>query len=235
MQPQWRPDAVLRFLIGLLLAMMIGGLISSSMVAEGGSQDPDFVSLVLNNTMFYGVFFGLVHFFLKTHGVRWKDVYGLQLPHRRRAVAWGVGFGILVLLPVWLLTAMSELALKTLQLDSSRQITVETLIRTDSIGQRLSFGLMAVVLAPLVEELLFRGILYPTVKQFGHPRMALWGVSVFFAIFHNNLMTFVPLTLLAVGLTLLYERTGNLLAPISAHIVFNASNFSLLLVQKLEG
>jgi len=38
----------------------------------------------------------------------------------------------------------------------------------------------------------------------------------------------VPLFVLAILLTALYERTDNLLAPITAHALFNTFNFALL-------
>ena len=40
----------------------------------------------------------------------------------------------------------------------------------------------------------------------------------------------MPLAVLALVLTALYERTDNLLAPITAHALFNALNFATLLV-----
>jgi membrane protease YdiL (CAAX protease family) len=43
-----------------------------------------------------------------------------------------------------------------------------------------------------------------------------------------NLATFIPLAALALMLTLLYERMDNLLAPITAHALFNAANFAML-------
>jgi hypothetical protein len=43
-----------------------------------------------------------------------------------------------------------------------------------------------------------------------------------------NLVTFLPLAVLALVLTALYERTNNLLAPIMAHALFNALNFAAL-------
>ena len=43
-----------------------------------------------------------------------------------------------------------------------------------------------------------------------------------------NAATFLPLAVLALLLTMLYERTDNLLAPISAHALFNALNFATL-------
>jgi membrane protease YdiL (CAAX protease family) len=76
--------------------------------------------------------------------------------------------------------------------------------------------------------MLFRGIVYPTVKQAGFPRLALWGSAFLFAACHVNLVTFVPLVVLALALTFIYERTDNLWAPITAHALFNAMNFIIL-------
>jgi hypothetical protein len=87
----------------------------------------------------------------------------------------------------------------------------------------------AVVLAPVAEEFVFRGMLYPFVKQLGYPRLAWLGVSALFALIHVNAATVVPLFALALALTWLYEKTDNLLAPITAHALFNAANFTLLL------
>jgi membrane protease YdiL (CAAX protease family) len=84
------------------------------------------------------------------------------------------------------------------------------------------------VLAPAAEEMLFRGILYPAIKQAGFPRLALWGTALLFAAIHLNLVTFFPLMVLALGLTWLYERTDNLWSSIIAHALFNAMNFVIL-------
>jgi membrane protease YdiL (CAAX protease family) len=83
-----------------------------------------------------------------------------------------------------------------------------------------------------VEELVFRGVIYPAIKQRGYPSLALWGTSLFFAFSHNNMMIFLPLTVLAIILTFLYETTRNLLAPILTHSLFNAVNFSFLVWQR---
>jgi membrane protease YdiL (CAAX protease family) len=91
--------------------------------------------------------------------------------------------------------------------------------------------MFAVVLAPVAEEFIFRGMLYPFVKQLGYPRLAWLGVSFVFALVHLNGAIFLPLFVLALALTWLYEKTDNLLAPITAHALFNAANLTLLLTQ----
>src|SRR5450759_3774056 len=85
----------------------------------------------------------------------------------------------------------------------------------------------AVLLAPVAEEFIFRGMLYPFVKQLGSPRYALFGISAIFALIHLDAGTLVPLFVLALALTWLYEKTDNLLAPITAHALFNAANLVL--------
>ena len=47
-----------------------------------------------------------------------------------------------------------------------------------------------------------------------------------------NAPTFVPLFVLALALTWLYEKTDNLLAPITAHSLFNAANLVVLHFQE---
>jgi hypothetical protein len=84
------------------------------------------------------------------------------------------------------------------------------------------------VIAPVAEEFIFRGMLFPFVRQLGHPRLAWFGVSALFALIHDDRAIFVPLFVLALALTWLYEKTGNLLAPIAAHALFNAANLVLL-------
>jgi hypothetical protein len=80
----------------------------------------------------------------------------------------------------------------------------------------------------VAEEFIFRGMLYPFVKQLGWPRLAWVGVSFAFALIHDDAATFVPLFVLALALTWLYEKTDNLLAPITAHALFNAANLIVL-------
>ena len=100
---------------------------------------------------------------------------------------------------------------------------------------RVLIGVVAIFIAPVVEEMLFRGILYPTFKRYGFRHTALWGTALLFAAVHLNRVTFVPLAVLAVGLTWLYEATDNLLAPIMAHGFFNLVNFFMVSPWVFEG
>lgn len=98
--------------------------------------------------------------------------------------------------------------------------------------QHVYLAFVALIGAPVVEEILFRGIMYPTIKRAGYPGIALWITAIVFALTHANGAAFISLVFFAVIQSMLYERTGNLLAPILAHGLFNGANFVLLLLEK---
>ena len=59
---------------------------------------------------------------------------------------------------------------------------------------------------------------------------AVVGVGLFFALIHFNIAALVPLCFLGVFWIWLYERTGDLSAPILSHALFNAANFAWILL-----
>jgi len=108
---------------------------------------------------------------------------------------------------------------------------VDLLINADSWWMRGYLVFFAVGLAPAAEEFIFRGVLFPFLQQCGWPKLATYGVSFLFALIHVNVPTFVPLFVLALVLTWLYEKTDCLLAPIAAHSLFNTVNLVILFTQ----
>ena len=89
-----------------------------------------------------------------------------------------------------------------------------------------TLGLMAftaVIAAPICEELVFRGYLYPLLKKYGGITAAALCTSLVFAAAHGNLTAILPLFVFGAVLVFLYENTGSLWAPIAAHFCFNAA------------
>ena len=94
---------------------------------------------------------------------------------------------------------------------------------------------MAVLLAPVLEELVFRGALHQGLRhRAGFWPAALMSSGVFAAVHLEVVMSspvfLVQLFLLGVLFAWLLERTGNLAAPILAHLVFNAISMGLALL-----
>jgi membrane protease YdiL (CAAX protease family) len=232
----WKPEAVLQLGTGICFCMIagmavLGGL--DRLLPGLDKADKNFLGFIVGACFFQGAALVWTFVFLRRHLVGWREAFGFPVnsPQLRQALAWG-GLGILVALPAaFLLGKAAELVLLRLGMAPEAQLAVKMLQQKPPLGQLLVYGSGAIVLAPVAEEMLFRGILYPTLKQSGYRRMALWGSSVLFASTHMNLMAFVPLTFLALVLAWLYEKTASLLTPIVTHILFNAVNFALLVLQ----
>ena len=111
--------------------------------------------------------------------------------------------------------------------DSSSQETVQS-FEHGSLSFRLIMGVAAVIIAPVVEETLFRGFLYGIGKRFTDRWFSAIVVSFLFAAMHQHVGSLVPLFVLALSFTLAYEATGSLLVPIFMHSLFNALNIALL-------
>jgi CAAX protease family protein len=83
--------------------------------------------------------------------------------------------------------------------------------------------LMIVLLAPVAEELFFRGFLFAGIRT----RWSLWPAAItsglIFGLVHapTGLTTVVPLAALGVALCWLYDRTGSLWPCVIAHMINN--------------
>ena len=111
---------------------------------------------------------------------------------------------------------------------------VETVQDTVKIFQKSSnpivLGLMAfaaIVVAPLCEEIVFRGYLYPVMKKFSGPWVAGVCSALIFAAAHGSLVALLPLFVFGCVLVFIYEKTGSLWAPIAVHFCFNAATIMI--------
>lgn len=96
-------------------------------------------------------------------------------------------------------------------------------------------GLMAVaavLVAPVTEEVVFRGYLYPAAKRFCGPLGGVLFSSLVFAAAHGNVVALAPLFVLAVLLCAIFEFTGSLWACIAVHFLFNAATVAMQLLAR---
>lgn len=100
------------------------------------------------------------------------------------------------------------------------------LLVESSIPARLATAFVAVFTAPLVEELVYRGVLYSAVERALGQAVAIGAVALLFAGVHvyqysNNISVIVVITLLSFTLTLMRAYTGKLLPSFVVHLIFN--------------
>ena len=83
------------------------------------------------------------------------------------------------------------------------------------------FVIGSAVIAPIYEELLFRGIIFPTLIQKTNFTIALVLSSLIFAVLHFHLSALLPLFVLSIILSITYLYTSTIWASISLHALFN--------------
>lgn len=87
----------------------------------------------------------------------------------------------------------------------------------------------ACLVAPVVEEACFRGLVYPALRQRMSVRGAILCSSLAFALVHPPTV-WLPLAILAAALAWLVETTGSVVPSIAAHMAFNAITVGTLLL-----
>jgi membrane protease YdiL (CAAX protease family) len=89
-------------------------------------------------------------------------------------------------------------------------------------------GILSVVAAPPVEELIFRGLLYRGLRRSMSTPRAVVASALVFALVHPPI-AFLPVLVLAIFAAAVYERSKLLVAPIVAHATYNALLFAFAL------
>jgi len=112
---------------------------------------------------------------------------------------------------------------------------LEMITEYQQLQLRIMIVFVAVVIAPLLEEMMFRGFVQTTIRSFINIRNSAWPAiaasSVFFAMMHADPGHWPSLFILGVCLGYSYEKSGSLLRPIFIHLFFNAISITGTLIQ----
>lgn len=95
----------------------------------------------------------------------------------------------------------------------------------ESLDGMILGGIIIVFIAPIVEELFFRGYLYQIMRKYVHIGWASVLSASIFALFHLEFQVFIPIFILGLVLNWLFQRSGSLWTPIAFHMVNNAFAF----------
>ncbi len=137
---------------------------------------------------------------------------------------------LLVALPALIPVSLGWTALlETVNLPHTPQDVIAIFTNTRSPFVIAGMLLVACVLAPIYEELLFRAGLYRFCRHRLGRGWALVISGVCFGALHGNWAGFLPLAMLGMGLALAYEATGSIRVPIIAHGLFNLNTVLILL------
>ncbi len=141
---------------------------------------------------------------------------------------WVLLIGPLMVLGMWLLFGgMAGLGyfrwMERLLGESPVQDVVKVLQSAQDPTVIALMAVAAVIVAPLCEEIVFRGYFYAVAKRFGGRWAAAVASALVFSAAHGSLPALLPLFLFGLVLSESYERTGSLWTPIAGHFFFNGA------------
>jgi len=115
-------------------------------------------------------------------------------------------------------------------LDLPLQDAVSLFLDVEQPGARFGLIVLAVVVAPLVEELVFRAGIYRYLKGRLPRWLAIFVSSLLFGLVHGNLHGLPGLVAVGVMLAIAYEATANIRVPIVFHACFNLNTLVFILL-----
>ena len=197
--------------------------------------DQTILPILGTQTLFFGGLFLILWatslFKKKTSGEN-----GVPLPYWDNGnLARSVRLTLISALPICLIALVlnwtcSEILSRLAGIDLSDQPLVKIITNNtlSTTGKAILYSFLLLE-APLLEEPLFRGVVFGGMTKI----MPVWAAMLLsgflFALIHVNAATFIPLWFLGIAFAWLYVRTGTLLAPMAVHFTFNAVNLALCL------
>lgn len=223
----WRAWEALAVYLGAFLA---GGIAALPVLQLMG--DDDFGAIV-STVVAAAVILGVLAFWLQRRHPGWLEVLGVPrdwVAEVRAGVVFGIGLYPVVVFVVGLVLVVVFRALSGDSVQAPEQISRDL----PAVGTIVTI-VYAVALAPLGEELFFRGVLFRAIRdRYGFAAGA-FGSAVAFGSIHyvpgpalDSLLLMTVMVFTGLGLAYVYERRGSIVAPIAAHVTFNAIGLALI-------
>ncbi|EHQ90748.1 CPBP family intramembrane glutamic endopeptidase [Desulfosporosinus youngiae] len=214
---------------GLLLMAIVTiiefplGWLESPRDLESSHGILSFIAVGLGDVLLY---FGVIWLFLHLIRRPFSDL-GFVKPLRRFVVL-GLIVGVLLFVGIGLLGNLLTKVLGT----PAPQSFAAAVKGADYSWEFILLTLLGGVIAPIKEEMFFRGLIYPPLRQiFGRGKGILL-TGLFFAALHLEIIRFLPLFIGGVVLTWLYERSSSIWPAIVAHGTWNVLMAIALWIQR---
>ena len=208
--------------VTILFAVMAAGQTKTSHATPSAS------AMLMGACLYSVMLFSTVWMCLAASKVGFREAFGMSDCPWRVAVAKGVRYG-LEILPLVLLVSIGVSCLgEALGFDMKAQEIFDCLDDPHiSVWVRGALILCAVGIAPVLEEFLFRGVLFSVALKGRTFLFAALMTSLYFALMHLHGPSLLSLLVLSVGFSAGYAATGSILTPIVMHAVFNLTGLLL--------
>lgn len=187
---------------------------------------------VLSAAVLQGTALLLVLYVMVRRRLSPAEAFGTRLKVLPMDAAKGVLAYLAILVPIFIATFVYMIILHAFGYKLQQQAVVQILMQSRSPAIIAILGFLAIVAAPIIEEMIFRGIMLPFFARHMPVGTAVLTVSLLFALIHAHVPAIVPIFVLAVGLCLAYIVTGSLTVPVIMHACFNTLSLAGTLLLK---
>lgn len=229
-EPTWGlPDAFGGYAVAFVAAQVVGGVV---WLAGGFSTRDEIEGAPLTWTMGAALttwiaFTAVVVVVGNLKGNGWVRDFHVSI--RASDVPLGIVAGILAQFVLVNAIAWPLFKLSGQDADDLARPARELADKVDGPGGVILLVLVVGVIAPIAEELFFRGLLFRAMEKRWDQWWALGLSSAFFAFTHFQVLQFLPLMAAGAVFGYLVIRTGRLGPAIVAHMAFNISTLVVLL------
>jgi membrane protease YdiL (CAAX protease family) len=147
-----------------------------------------------------------------------------------RAARAGVGWGVLAWIVASAVTLGVVALFEAIGLPPETQPTEQMLAELEP----WVIVLAVVVVAPIAEEIFFRGVAFNAWLAERGRRFAYIGSAILFAAIHGSLVSLLPIFLLGLALAWVYRRTRSLAAPIAMHATVNGVTVTIAMLVRYD-
>lgn len=215
--PLW--TAFVALLSGLLCGTVLGSIVYVLADAAGSETDPLPTGWsLLANLLFDGsLVVSAIVFARLGSGRVTAAMFGLRPTHVWLALKWAAAAGFVYIV-------LSGLWLELLNLQNETDDITKTLKDDPTVVTVAGIALFAVVIAPIVEELFFRGFVFTAMRDKLSPGLAALATGLLFGLVHASgspIGFLPPLALLGTLLCVVYWKTGSIYPTIALHSLNN--------------
>jgi len=218
--------AIPDLLVILVLGSWMGAAATQTFLHDEAVREISVRDLVSSAVLFAMIAGGLIAF-LKYRNVPAFALFGLRDQAFWPVVGKAAGYLAAAYPPVLLCNVLMQM---TLGEEAKKQAIMDYFV--DAVehwnrGSMIATAVIGVCIAPVLEETIFRGYFYGTLRRHFGPLVGIVVNASLFAAIHGNLLGLPALFVLAVCLTLAYEATGTLFVPMAMHAAFNGITLGL--------
>jgi membrane protease YdiL (CAAX protease family) len=221
-QPKWEILDAVRIAVLFVFFNYVLFLVEVILAALFNLQIKDQASRAVFNAITLDLLaLGFILYFLFVKSGQRLNAIGLEIKNFLQNAFWGA-LGYVAFLPALLVVIfISNFIGSYFNIEPQTQPLFDLFLEEKRIAILVILTLFVVVIGPIIEEIFFRGFLYPALKKKVSAFSGMLLVSLIFASLHMNVIGFLPIFTLAFVLVYMFEKTGSLVTSIVIHCAHN--------------